>query len=282
MSMKRFIRGCLWRMGWDLRRFDPDHSESAQLAQQLAFHEVDVVFDVGANVGQFARKLRDSGFRGKIVSFEATTAAHAKLIEEAKGDDDWIIAPRAAIGDRDGSTTIHVSANSVASSVLPMLPSHASADPESRYVTSEEAALYKLDTIGRQFLRNRERVFLKLDVQGFEYQVLQGAPELLTRIVGLQLEHSLVPLYAGECLFHPMLHELEEHGFELWSLVPGFVDRRSGRLLQVDGIFFRRDSSLRATPLSLSDRQTSTDKVISSMESISKTNSRHSQSLKLN
>src|ERR1700690_934884 len=237
--MRWFIRGCLWRMGWDLRRFDPNHSEWAQLVQQLAFHEVDVVLDVGANIGQFARKLRDSGFRGKIVSFEATSAAYGKLLAEAKADKNWTIAPRAAIGDRDGSTTIHVSGNSVASSVLPMLPSHANADPESRYVASEEVILYKLDTISRQFVRNSDRVFVKLDVQGFEYQVLQGATELLTPIVGLQLEHSLVPLYDGEHLFHPMLHELEERGFELWSLVPGFVDRSTGRLLQVDGVFFR-------------------------------------------
>lgn len=230
-----------------------NHSECAQLVQQLAFHGINIVFDVGANVGQFGRKLRDSGFRGNIVSFEATSTSYAKLLEESKGDKDWIIAPRAAIGDRDGTTTIHISANSVASSVLPMLPLHAEAAPDSRYVTSEEVALYKLDTIGKQFVCAKDRVFIKLDVQGFEYQVLQGAEELLTRVVGLQLEHSLVPLYDGEHLFHPMLHELEERGFELWSLVPGFVDKNSGRLLQVDGVFFRRDFGLDSRPITLSE-----------------------------
>jgi len=251
--MKWFIRGCLWRMGWDLRRFDTNHSEWAQLVQQLAFHEVNVVLDVGANVGQFGRKLRDSGFLGKIVSFEATSTSYAKLLEESKRDQDWIVAPRAAIGDRDGNITIYISANGVASSVLPMLPLHAEAAPDSRYVTSEEVAIYKMDTIGRQFVCARDRVFVKLDVQGFEYQVLQGAKELLTWIVGLQLEHSLVPLYDGERLFHPMLHELEERGFELWSLVPGFVDKNTGRLLQVDGVFFRRDSGSHSRPVSLSE-----------------------------
>jgi FkbM family methyltransferase len=252
VSVRWFIRGCLWRMGWDLRPFDPNRSEWAQLVRQLAVHEVNTVLDVGANVGQFARKLRDSGFRGKIVSFEATSAAYVKLREEAKADKDWIVAPRAAIGDCDGTTTIHVSANSAASSVLPMLPAHADAAPESRYVTSEEVMLCKLDTISRQFVRDDDRVFVKLDVQGFEYQVLQGATELLTRIIGLQLEHSLVPLYDGEHLFHPMLHELEERGFELWSLVPGFVDGSTGRLLQVDGIFFRPDGLARSRPVSSS------------------------------
>jgi FkbM family methyltransferase len=243
-------------MGWDLKPFDPNHSEWAQLVRQLAVHEVNTVLDVGANVGQFARKLRDSGFRGKIVSFEATSAAHGKLREEAKADKGWIVAPRAAIGDSDGSTTIHVSANSAASSVLAMLPAHAEAAPESRYVASEEVMLRKLDTIGRQFVSNDDRVFIKLDVQGFEYQVLQGAKELLTRVIGLQLEHSLVPLYAGEHLFHPMLHELEERGFELWSLVPGFVDGSTGRLLQVDGVFFRPDALARSQAVAFSEAAT--------------------------
>ena len=82
---------------------------------------------------------------------------------------------------------------------------------------------------------------MKLDVQGFEHKVLQGAGQVLRRVAGIQLELSLVPLYDGEHLFHPMLHDLEERGYELWSVIPGFVDPDTGRLLQLDAIFFRKE-----------------------------------------
>jgi hypothetical protein len=101
--------------------------------------------------------------------------------------------------------------------------------------------LCTLDSVSKEFTVNSERIFLKLDVQGFEYKVLVGAQQLLHRVAGLQLELSLVPLYEGEHLFHPMLHDLEERGYDLWSVVPGFVDPHSGRLLQVDAIFFRSE-----------------------------------------
>ena len=240
MSIRHFIRNCIRRTGWDLRRFDPHSLEGARLVRQLSQHSIDVVFDVGANTGQFAEKLREAGFRGRIVSFEPSTDAHASLKERAQSDANWIVAPRMALGDHDGTIALNLAGNSVSSSVLPMLPSHRSAAPESRYIGSETVDLHQLDSIGQELAAGAERVFLKLDVQGFEHKVLEGAKQFLRRVAGIQLELSLVPLYDGELLFHPMLHDLEARGFELWSLAPSFVDPATSRLLQMDAIFFRK------------------------------------------
>lgn len=241
--MKRFIRRTLHRIGWDLRRFDPGGSHWAQLVRQLAFHEVNVVLDVGANVGQFAAGLRDSGFHGRIISFEPLAIAHHKLQRQARHDRNWIVAPPVAVGDRDGRITVNVSRNSVSSSVLPMLTTHLHAEPDSQYVDHEDVDLRRLDTLAEGQISDRDRTFLKLDVQGFEYQVLKGARRLLNRVVGIRLEMSLVPLYGGDHLFDSMLQELTACGFELWSLLPAFLDRETGRLLQVDGTFFRPRAS---------------------------------------
>lgn len=243
MSVKRFVRKCIRRTGWDIRRFDPQSSEAVQLVQQLRIHQIEVVFDIGANTGQFATMLRDAGFPGRIVSFEPSSAAYATLSRRARRDPDWIIAPRVALGDHEGTTILNLAGNSASSSLLPMLQSHVTAAPGSRYIGSEMVDLRKLDSIGAELVSESERVFLKLDVQGFEHKVLQGADRFLRRIKGIQLELSLVPLYEGESLFHPMLHHLEERGYEIWSLVPGLVDRRTGRLLQLDAIFFREDGT---------------------------------------
>jgi FkbM family methyltransferase len=240
MSLKRFVRKSIRSAGWDIKRFDPLYSEATQLARQLSLHQIDVVFDVGANTGQFAERLRDAGFSGRIVSFEPSSAAHSTLSAHAQRDPNWTIAPRMAVGDHDGTITLNLAGNSASSSVLPMLPSHAAAAPESRYVGTEAVDLRTLDSVAEEFTTKTERIFLKLDVQGFEYKVLQGAGEFLSRVVGIQIELSLVPLYDGEHLFDPMLHYLQDRGFDLWSVIPGFVDPATSRLLQLDAIFFRK------------------------------------------
>jgi hypothetical protein len=145
-----------------------------------------------------------------------------------------------ALGDSEGTIGLNLAGNSVSSSVLPMLPSHRKAAPESTYVGSETVDLQTLDKVGPGLAGDAEQIFLKLDVQGFEPKVLQGAEQFLSRVAGIQIELSLVPLYDGESLFQPMIRSLEERGFELWSLFPGFADPESGRLLQMDAIFFRK------------------------------------------
>ena len=103
--VKRFFRGC----GYELREYNPAISESAQFMKMLSTHKVNLVFDVGANVGQFGRKnLRDAGYSGRIVSFEPTLAAWNMLLAESKNDPLWDVAPRTAIGNADGEIEIHI------------------------------------------------------------------------------------------------------------------------------------------------------------------------------
>lgn len=241
--MRRFVRKSLRSVGLELTRFRPQASEWAQLQRMLSAHQVSTVFDVGANTGQYANNLRDSGFRGKIVSFEPLLEAHARLSRDARKDPLWRVPERMAIGDHEGSVQIHVAENLVSSSTLPMLSAHRDAAPQSRFISTETVPIRRLDDVANAFLVGDEELFIKVDVQGAESKVLDGAPKLLQRTAGLQLELSLVSLYEGEVLFEPMLERLRDSNFDLWSLVPGFVDGRSGRLLQCDGVFFRRSTN---------------------------------------
>jgi predicted amino acid racemase len=70
--------------------------------------------------------------------------------------------------------------------------------------------------------------------------VLDGAAETLKRAHGVLLELSLVPLYEGQTLWLEMIQRMADQGFTLWSIQKGFTDPRTGRSLQVDGIFLRR------------------------------------------
>jgi len=204
----------------------------------LSSHGVNLVFDVGANTGQFAQALRDEGFAGRIVSFEALAAAHEQLRLSSKNDPLWEVAPQAAIGVEDGEIDIHIADNSVSSSVLEMLPTHTDIAPSARYVGTERVPLRRLDSLAHPYLTS-DSVFLKVDTQGYEDRVLAGASLILKHVVGVQLEVSLVPLYEGQCLFPEMVQRLKHEGFELWAVWQSFIDEASGRLLQADATFFR-------------------------------------------
>jgi hypothetical protein len=82
-------------------------------------------------------------------------------------------------------------------------------------------------------------VFLKIDAQGYEAEVLAGTAGLLERLAGIQLEMALVPLYEGERPFRAMLDELSVLGFEPWLFLPGYFERKLARQLQIDGVFMR-------------------------------------------
>lgn len=239
-AVKGLARAC----GVELRRFAPASSFVAQQKAMLAAHQIDLVFDVGANVGQFGVELRRQiGFKGRIVSFEPTLAAHERLCMAAQGDALWDVAPRAAIGAVEGSIAINIASNSLSSSVLPMLQAHQQAAPESRYSHSEVVPLMPLDSLAPRYLEGSARALLKIDTQGFEWQVLQGASETLKRVVGVQLELSLIPLYEGQKLMDELVDELSARGFDLWAISPVFADPKSGRLLQVDAAFFRSSAT---------------------------------------
>ena len=123
-----------------------------------------------------------------------------------------------------------------------MLKSHQSAFPPANYIGTEESQIRRLDSVAPEFLSSTDVTFLKIDVQGFEKQVLAGGKSTVNdRVVGMQLELSFLPLYEGDMLIREALDLVYSLGFTLTGLLPGFADVRNGRMLQADGIFFREN-----------------------------------------
>jgi hypothetical protein len=104
---------------------------------------------------------------------------------------------------------------------------------------TEEVELVPLDDAAAPYLRPNDRTFLKIDVQGYTSQVLDGAVNILGKALGVQVELSYIPLYDGEQLFGDVIARLSQLGFNLWQTLPGFTDSQTGRHLQCDGVFFR-------------------------------------------
>ena len=233
----------LHRVGFELRRFSVEQSENARFISMLRTHNVNLIFDVGANAGQFGVLLREIGFDGKIISFEPLSDAREILLNISKNDPQWQIALQTAIGEENGEIEIQIAGNSQSSSVLDMLDTHVRAAPDSKYIGKEKVALRTLDSIAPDYMDSNSIAFIKIDTQGYETQVMNGAKKLMSQIVGLQVEISLVPLYKGQCLFDEMLKKLKNDGFELWSISTVFSDPNTAQLLQVDATFFRTPSN---------------------------------------
>lgn len=248
MTVKHQLRLLALRMGLEVKRYNASESEQARLLHQIRTHAIDAVIDVGANDGGYGRFLRSGGYRGAIVSFEPLSVAHAALTQAAAPDPGWHVEPRAALGEQEGMADIHVAGNSTSSSLLPMQAQHVEAAPHSRYVGIEQVPVRRLDSVRHEAIDTSKRLLLKIDTQGYELPVLRGAPDLLGRVTGVQLEMSLVPLYEGQALYREMLDMLSQAGLELWNILPGFVDPGSGRMLQFDGVFFRRGAATPARP----------------------------------
>ena len=240
--LKKPIKQLARSLGIDLKRYNVQTSEAAKMQRLLAYHNIDLVFDVGANIGQYAKLLRELGYSGRIVSFEPLSSAYSQLKAVSEKDPLWEIAPQTAIGNQEGEIIINIAGNSQSSSALPMLDAHLESAPESAYSGSETVKLSRLDTLAKDYIKSETKsIFLKIDVQGLEKQVLEGATAILPLVKGIKLELSLVPLYEGQVLFKEMIDIIEKLGYELYGIEPGFTAEKTGRMLQMDGIFFKPD-----------------------------------------
>ena len=150
-----------------------------KLIALLNHHRIETVFDIGANIGQYAQRIRQAGFGGRIVSFEPLEANHQTLTGLAVHDPRWDIAPRMAVGAEDTTVDINVSQNHDMSSILPIEDATLTALPKSKVVDTQTVDLRRVDTLFDQFARPGERVFVKVDTQGFEQAVIEGAKAMM-------------------------------------------------------------------------------------------------------
>jgi FkbM family methyltransferase len=238
MTIKQEIKYLLWKIGYDISKFAPTNNPLARRKKIYDYYKIEVILDIGANSGQYARQTRALGYSGKIISFEPLSKAFQLLKTSAKKDTKWDVY-NFAIGDSDKENRINISENSYSSSLLEMLPSHLKSSPESKYIGHEEIVVKRIDSIFSDICKSVNGIYMKIDTQGFEKNVINGAEASLGQIDTIQMEMSLVSLYKGELLFPEMCLLMESKGYTLISIEPGFTDQNSGQLLQVDGIFHR-------------------------------------------
>jgi FkbM family methyltransferase len=200
---------------------------------------VKTLLDVGANVGQFAKRMIAAGYSDQIISFEPVSGNHSMLLTNARDYKSWQVAKRCALGGHHQAVFVNIAGNSESSSILPMLERHVSALPISKYLGSEETEMLRLDDVLKEYIPvdDGTSLALKMDVQGFEGEVLDGAPATLEYVKLIYTEMSLCPLYEGSVSFFDLYSRIINLGFRCVGISPGFIDPATWEVLQVDATF---------------------------------------------
>ncbi len=195
---------------------------------------VDVVLDVGANRGQYADRLRRSGYTGRIVSYEPVADLAAELRRRAAGDDRWQVHDH-ALGEEDGEAEINVVPGTM-SSLLPASEFGKEWSDNLRKSHSDTIRVRRLQDVLDQATDGitDPRVFLKLDTQGFDLQAFRGGGDRVAELLGLQSEVSCVPIYDGMPRMAEQITTYERAGFETTGMFPVSRDRRTLRVIEFD------------------------------------------------
>jgi FkbM family methyltransferase len=218
------------------------YPEIQALKRFLSAFQVDCLFDVGANRGQYATMARkNAGYRGLILSFEPNPAVFAQLQQRAASDRHWHIF-NMALSDFDGTADFNIMAADQFSSLK--TPSGAQDDifaNRNKVTQTVDTQCRRLDTLLPELEAQHgfARPFLKMDTQGHDLSVCEGAGAVLAQMTGVQTELGVRPIYEGGTSYRAMIDWLEARGF-----VPSaFFANNKGHfplLVEMDGIFANR------------------------------------------
>jgi len=203
------------------------------LRRCLTAHRINLVLDVGANTGEFVRKIRRLGYDGSVVSFEPDPEVFSALSSRCGADRAWK-GYCCALGDADGERTFHVATDSRLSSLL-------TAKTCVSIARTASVTVKRLDTIFDELTVGLAdpRVFLKLDTQGADIAVLRGAASSLDRVAMLLSEISVIPIYEDMTPWHDALRWYAELGFGVRDM--SVVSRNAaGHVIEWDCLLDRR------------------------------------------
>jgi FkbM family methyltransferase len=242
--MARLIRSVFVRLGYKAiatgvrlpqSKLAADFKQWCHLVDLVHRLNVNVFLDVGANRGFFSKHLRMSGYRGRLISFEPIPEDQERIRVLAANDPSWTVCGY-ALGSADGCKDFQINLSGEETTLSSFLP--LKARPEATRTISVD--VHRLDQVLPNLISGvrSPRVFLKMDTQGFDDQVLEGASRCIDQILGVQSEISVIPLYEGMPHYTESLARYERSGFQLMNLF--VVNRTSdGGVLEYDCVMAR-------------------------------------------
>ena len=195
------------------------------------------VIDIGANVGQFAVAAARFFPGTEIHSFEPVEETVRRLIKNTAAEK-RITAHQTAIGERSGEAEIYINSDSRATSILPLAKAHLEAFPHAVETKKSTVKISTLDGIFSQIDLPRP-VLIKIDVEGYEWQVISGGGETFKKADHIVIEMSMKVMHEGEKKFGDISDRLRDKGFIFIEALGRLAAPASGETLQIDALFGR-------------------------------------------
>jgi FkbM family methyltransferase len=227
-NIRRLTRRVVRNTGFQ-RRIAPD------FVDVMHANNIDVVIDVGANDGDYGREIRDRGYRGRIVSFEPNPVAFERLEQKITGDQNWS-AYQCGVGDKDGELEFSIAVNDAMSSFKGLTEFGKSTG--AKQAATACVKVIRLDTFLSEHPDLLGCVYLKIDTQGFEVEVLRGAGEMLEQITAVQAEIALVHTYTDEEDWLSIITWMRDRGLEVATAICN--SRVEAQVREFDFVFVRR------------------------------------------
>ena len=238
IDAKLFINNLLHHFGYQIAKspFSKRQIKSGHFKWLQKFG-IKTIIDIGANEGQFIDKISKILPGVNIYSFEPLKDSFIKL-EKKISDKKNITVFNFALGDEEKENIINRNEYSPSSSLLELTDLHKNAFPITKKVKEERVYIKVLDKIASE-LELKKKVMIKIDVQGYELNVLRGAENAIKDVDIILIETSFYELYKKQPLFKEIYNFLSDRGFNYYGSLEQLYDGRDGKILQADSIFIR-------------------------------------------
>jgi FkbM family methyltransferase len=243
-TIKRALSPLVYGEGFAIipPKINPSWPQRKFLRQMLRRLHVDCVFDVGANVGQYASELRNLGYSGTILSFEPDPACFAALSAKSADDRHWHVY-NVALGRTPGTAQFNVM-------VVPLFNSFREPSTRDTKLYAEpnkvkETIAVEIEVLRDIFPRLQAEhgfttPFLKMDTQGFDLEVFAGAGDVIGSFAGLQSEVAVQKIYEDAPDWKDAITSYEAGGLTLAGMFAVNADRE--QLIEFDCYFVQGDS----------------------------------------
>ena len=222
--LTRIIRRAVRAKGFDMIHYTPWQN----LFERFGIY---MILDVGANIGQTYDSFRWAGFKGPICSFEPNPEMFQKL--ESKPGFSWQRLPY-ALSNQTGQLKFLITDSDNASGFLPPI-GHA------KVVKEITVPSYRLDELWNKQGFSAKNVFLKIDAEGHDLEVIKGASGVLDRIPLIMAEVAPLPRFEGEPPLPEVVSFMSQLGFCVCRVEKNSMKPALGIDTAFDIVFAKRE-----------------------------------------
>jgi FkbM family methyltransferase len=234
-ALENFVQQILKRCGLLIVRLPHEGTLGRELGRVIAQRNIRTLVDVGAHEGLYGERWRALGFSGRIISFEPGEGPFKRLQQRA--GDLWEVH-QLAIGNVSGVAEFFEYEESEEYASL-RRPSGRLGMPPLTVCRSYPADVQTLDHILPRLQVDVSSSFLKIDTQGHDAAVLDGAKESLGTAAAVQVEIPMFGLYEEAPRAEELIHRIRDAGFDLIGMFPVHDHPRSLVPIEFDGLFVR-------------------------------------------